>query len=109
MVAVKTRARCGAILVVMIATFRGRCGRAAGWDQHAAPDGKRWLEQPAHHGPPPQGLSMRRRAFLGGGAAAVAGLAGGPALLDRRDERQGRELDASAVLGHRANGSGNCG
>jgi peptidoglycan/xylan/chitin deacetylase (PgdA/CDA1 family) len=40
---------------------------------------------------------MRRRAFLGGGAAAVAGLAGGPALLDRRDERQARELNASAV------------
>jgi peptidoglycan/xylan/chitin deacetylase (PgdA/CDA1 family) len=42
---------------------------------------------------------MRRRAFLGGGAAAVAGLAGGPALLDRRDERQVRELEASAVPG----------
>ncbi|HKQ02418.1 MAG TPA: polysaccharide deacetylase family protein [Actinomycetes bacterium] len=40
---------------------------------------------------------MRRRAFLGGGAAALAGLAGGPALLDRRGERQVRELSASAV------------
>ena len=40
---------------------------------------------------------MRRRAFLGGGVAAVAGLAGGPALLDRRGERQVRELSASAV------------
>ena len=40
---------------------------------------------------------MKRRAFLGGGAAAVAGLAGGPALLDRRGERQVRELSASAA------------
>ena len=40
---------------------------------------------------------MKRRAFLGGGVAAVAGLAGGPALLDRRGERQVRELSASAV------------
>lgn len=40
---------------------------------------------------------MRRRVFLGGGAAAVAGLAGGPALLDRRGERQVRELSAAAV------------
>jgi peptidoglycan-N-acetylglucosamine deacetylase len=40
---------------------------------------------------------MRRRAFLGGGVAAVAGLAGGPALLDRRGERRVRELSASAV------------
>jgi peptidoglycan-N-acetylglucosamine deacetylase len=40
---------------------------------------------------------MRRRAFLGGGAAAVAGLAGGRALLDRHDDRQVRELTASAV------------
>jgi peptidoglycan-N-acetylglucosamine deacetylase len=40
---------------------------------------------------------MRRRAFLGGGAAAVAGLAGGPAFLDRRGERQVRELSASAA------------
>ena len=44
---------------------------------------------------------MRRRAFLGGGVAAVAGLAGGPALLDRRGERQVRELSASAVPGRR--------
>jgi peptidoglycan-N-acetylglucosamine deacetylase len=40
---------------------------------------------------------MRRRAFLAGGGAAVAGLAGGPALLDWRDERQVRELSASAA------------
>ena len=40
---------------------------------------------------------MRRRAFLGGGMATVAGLASGPALLDWRDDRQGRELSASAV------------
>ena len=40
---------------------------------------------------------MKRRAFLGGGAAAVAGLAGGPALLDRRNERQVRELSTSAA------------
>ncbi|HKO85991.1 MAG TPA: polysaccharide deacetylase family protein [Actinomycetota bacterium] len=40
---------------------------------------------------------MKRRVFLGGGVAAVAGLAGGPALLDRRGERQVRELNASAV------------
>jgi peptidoglycan-N-acetylglucosamine deacetylase len=44
---------------------------------------------------------MNRRAFLGGGAAAVAGLAGGPVLLDRRGERQVRELSASAVPGRR--------
>ena len=42
---------------------------------------------------------MRRRVFLGGWVAAVAGLASGPTLLDRRDERQVRELDASAVPG----------
>jgi peptidoglycan/xylan/chitin deacetylase (PgdA/CDA1 family) len=40
---------------------------------------------------------MRRRAFLAGGGAAVAGLAGGPALLDWRDERQVREHSAAAV------------
>ncbi|HEX3200641.1 MAG TPA: polysaccharide deacetylase family protein, partial [Actinomycetes bacterium] len=40
---------------------------------------------------------MKRRAFLGGGMATVAGLASGPALLDWRDDRQGRELSASAV------------
>jgi peptidoglycan-N-acetylglucosamine deacetylase len=40
---------------------------------------------------------MKRRALLAGGAAAVAGLAGGPAMLDRRGERQVRELSASAV------------
>lgn len=40
---------------------------------------------------------MKRRAFLGGGVAAMAGLAGGPALLDRRGERQVRELSASAA------------
>jgi len=40
---------------------------------------------------------MKRRVFLGGGVAAVAGLAGGPAILDRRGERQVRELSASAV------------
>jgi peptidoglycan/xylan/chitin deacetylase (PgdA/CDA1 family) len=40
---------------------------------------------------------MRRRAFLAGGGAAVAGLAGGPALLDRRDDREVRELSASAA------------
>jgi peptidoglycan-N-acetylglucosamine deacetylase len=40
---------------------------------------------------------MRRRAFLGGGAAAVAGLAGGPAALEWRDDRQARELSTSAA------------
>jgi peptidoglycan/xylan/chitin deacetylase (PgdA/CDA1 family) len=40
---------------------------------------------------------MKRRAFLGGGVAAVAGLAGGPVALDWRDQRQVRELSASAV------------
>ena len=40
---------------------------------------------------------MKRRAFLAGGGAAVAGLASGPALLDWRDERLVRELNASAV------------
>ena len=44
-----------------------------------------------------RGRVMKRRAFLGGGVAAVAGLAGGPALLDRRGERQVRELSASAA------------
>jgi peptidoglycan/xylan/chitin deacetylase (PgdA/CDA1 family) len=48
-----------------------------------------------------RGRVMNRRAFLGGGAAAVAGLAGGPVLLDRRGERQVRELSASAVPGRR--------
>ena len=42
---------------------------------------------------------MKRRTFLAGGVAAVGALAGGPALLDRRDDRQGRELNASAVPG----------
>lgn len=42
---------------------------------------------------------MKRRAFLAGGVAAVGGLAGGPALLDRRDDRQVRELGANAVPG----------
>jgi peptidoglycan/xylan/chitin deacetylase (PgdA/CDA1 family) len=41
----------------------------------------------------------KRRTFLAGGVAAVGGLAGGPALLDRRDDRQGRELTAAAVPG----------
>jgi peptidoglycan/xylan/chitin deacetylase (PgdA/CDA1 family) len=40
---------------------------------------------------------MRRRAFLAGGVAAVGGLVGGPALLDRREDRQVRELSAAAV------------
>jgi peptidoglycan-N-acetylglucosamine deacetylase len=40
---------------------------------------------------------MKRRAFLAGGGAAVAGLASGPALLDWRDERLVRERNASAV------------
>ena len=40
---------------------------------------------------------MKRRTFLAGGVAAVGGLTGGPALLDRRDDRQGRELTAAAV------------
>lgn len=40
---------------------------------------------------------MKRRAFLVGGVAAVAGLGGGPTLLGRRDERQVRELSAAAV------------
>jgi peptidoglycan-N-acetylglucosamine deacetylase len=42
---------------------------------------------------------MKRRTFLAGGVAAVGGLAGGPALLDRRDDRQVRELGANAVPG----------
>jgi peptidoglycan-N-acetylglucosamine deacetylase len=42
---------------------------------------------------------MKRRTFLAGGVAAVGGLTGGPALLDRRDDRQGRELTAAAVPG----------
>lgn len=42
---------------------------------------------------------MKRRAFLAGGVAAVGGLAGGPAVLDRRDDRQVRELGANAVPG----------
>jgi peptidoglycan/xylan/chitin deacetylase (PgdA/CDA1 family) len=41
----------------------------------------------------------KRRAFLACGMAAVGGLAGGPALLDRRDDRQRRELTAAAVPG----------
>jgi peptidoglycan-N-acetylglucosamine deacetylase len=44
-------------------------------------------------------VMMKRRTFLAGGVAAVGGLAGGPALLGRRDDRQGRELNASAVPG----------
>ena len=40
---------------------------------------------------------MKRRLFLSGGVAAVAGLAGGPVALDWRDQRQVRELGASAV------------
>jgi len=49
-----------------------------------------------------RGWVMKRRAFLGGGAAAaVAGLAGGPVFLDQRGERQVRELSASAVPGRR--------
>jgi peptidoglycan-N-acetylglucosamine deacetylase len=40
---------------------------------------------------------MRRRDFLAGGVATVAGLAGGPAVLDWRNDRRGRELSASAV------------
>src|SRR5512133_1502909 len=40
---------------------------------------------------------MKRREVLAGGVAAVAGLAGGPALLGGRDERQVRELSAPAV------------
>lgn len=42
---------------------------------------------------------MKRRTFLAGGVAAVGGLAGGPAVLDRRDDRQVRELGANAVPG----------
>ena len=42
---------------------------------------------------------MKRRTFLASGVAAVGGLTGGPALLDRRDDRQGRELTAAAVPG----------
>jgi peptidoglycan/xylan/chitin deacetylase (PgdA/CDA1 family) len=44
-------------------------------------------------------VMTKRRTFLAGGVAAVGGLAGGPALLDRRDDRQGRELTAAAVPG----------
>jgi peptidoglycan-N-acetylglucosamine deacetylase len=40
---------------------------------------------------------MKRRGFLAGGVAGVAGLAGGAALLDRRGQRQVRELSACAV------------
>jgi peptidoglycan-N-acetylglucosamine deacetylase len=41
---------------------------------------------------------MKRRVFLGGGvAAAVAGLTGGPAALEWRDDRQVRELSSSAA------------
>jgi peptidoglycan/xylan/chitin deacetylase (PgdA/CDA1 family) len=44
-------------------------------------------------------VMTKRRTFLAGGVAVVGGLAGGPALLDRRDDRQGRELTAAAVPG----------
>lgn len=52
---------------------------------------------------------MKRRTFLAGGVAAVGGLAGGPALLDRRDDRQVRELGANAVPGAPGGGSGSSG
>jgi peptidoglycan/xylan/chitin deacetylase (PgdA/CDA1 family) len=41
---------------------------------------------------------MKRRGFLAGGVAGVAGLTGGAALMDRRDQRHAREVSACAVL-----------